>query len=199
MTPDGLITSEFDDAAIVDEEFDDFDEFDEFDEQDADLELVVLELSTVVGGDLDDVAAPQVQAVAGAEDLIRSLREVGVAVALGTASPRPAVDAALDALGWHRLADLTLTAAEAGRGVPYPDLPLTALLRAGATSVDGMVVVADTPGGIASGIAAGAGLVVGVPTGADDEDALLSAGADAVIPSIVDLAALLGLDDDDAR
>lgn len=144
-------------------------------------------------------ASEGLRAVPGAEDLIRHLRAIGVKVALTTGFSRPTQDAVLDALGWRDLADLTLSPAEAGRGRPYPDLPLTALLRTGGTSVEGMVVVGDTASDIASGIAAGAGLVVGVLTGAHDEETLTDAGADAVIPSIADLAELLGLDDTAGR
>jgi phosphonatase-like hydrolase len=134
------------------------------------------------------------RAVPGAEQVIRRLRASGVGVALTTGFSRPALDAVLTALGGRAFADVTLTAKEAGRGIPFPDLPLTALLRTGATSVEGMVVVGGSPSELVAGIAAGAGLVVGVLTGAHDEQALLDAGADAVIPSIADLADLLGYD-----
>lgn len=138
------------------------------------------------------IAAEGLQPVLGAEELIRRLRATGVKVALTTGFSRRTGDVVLDALGWRDLADVTLTPAEAGRGRPFPDLPLTALLRTGASSVEGMVVVGDTASDIASGIAAGAGLVVGVLTGAHDEQTLLDAGADAVLPSVADLPELLG-------
>lgn len=262
MSPEGLITSEFDDAAIIDTEVDaaavvavDADDPDAL----ADLELVVLDLAgtTVVDDGLveraflraldavglavtddeqsrarafahatmgqpklavfsaltDDedqaehaaavfesayaelVADQGLRPVPGAEDLIRRLQSLGVAVVLTTGFSRATHDTVLDALGWRDLADLTLSPSEAGRGRPYPDLPLTALLRTGASSVEGMVVVGDTASDIASGLAAGAGLVVGVLTGAHDEDTLIDAGADAVIAGIADLAELLGLDE----
>ncbi|RDV45099.1 haloacid dehalogenase [Leifsonia sp. ku-ls] len=133
--------------------------------------------------------------VVGAEDVIRLLRATGVAVALVSGLPRRTHDAVLDALGWRDLADVTLSADEPGRARPFPDLPLIALLRTGASGVEGMVVVGDSPADIASGIAAGAGLVVGVLTGAHDEHALLDAGADAVLPSVADLPQLLGYHD----
>ncbi len=136
-----------------------------------------------------------VTAVAGAEEVIGLLRDSGVKVALTTGFAPPTATAIIQALGWEDLADVVLSPADAGRGRPYPDLPLTALLRTGASSVESMVVVGDTTSDIASGIAAGAGLVVGVLTGAHDEAALSDAGADAVIGSIADLPALLGFDD----
>jgi phosphonatase-like hydrolase len=142
-------------------------------------------------------AGRELRPVAGAEELVRLLRASGVKVALTTSFSRPTTDAVLDALGWQNLADVTLTPDDAGRGRPYPDLPLTALLRTRASSVEGMVVVGDTASDVGSGIAAGAGLVVGVLTGAHDEETLLDAGADVVIQSIADLPALLGFEDAD--
>ncbi|MEY9954071.1 HAD family hydrolase [Leifsonia sp. EB34] len=276
MSPEGLITSEFDDAAIIDTEVDpaalvavDADDPYALDtaaldpDELTDLELVVLGLTgTTVADDglveqaflraLDaaglavtddelrraqefahaamgrpriavfqaltddedraehanavfesayaELAADQgVRPVPGAEDLIRRLRSLGVAVVLTTAFSRATLDTVLDALGWRDLPDLALSPSDGGRGRPYPDLPLTALLRTGAASVEGMVVVGDTASDIASGLAAGAGLVVGVLTGAHDEETLLDAGADAVIAGVADLAELLGLDELDER
>jgi phosphonatase-like hydrolase len=278
-TRDGLITSEFDDAATFDDvlpfdeitdadaDADDLDRFDEgdwdkeedddVDPLDVDLELVVLAMvgTTVVDEGLveraferavkaagigeaadattlaevretmgqstisvfraitddedqaqhanaefesayaDLAAGDGLRAIAGAEHVIRRLRGTGVKVALTTGFSQPTKDAVLDALGWRDLADITLSPAEAGRGGPFPDLPLTALLRTGASSVEGMVVVGDNPSDIISGIAAGAGLVVGVLSGVHDEETLLDAGADAVIASVAELPALLGFDE----
>ncbi|MDN4596969.1 HAD family hydrolase [Leifsonia virtsii] len=143
----------------------------------------------------DLAAVGGLAAVPGAEDVIRLLRATGVKVALVTGLSQAAQDAVLDAVGWRDLADVTLSADDGGRARPFPDLPLTALLRTRASSVEGMVVVGDTPADIASGIAAGAGLVVGVLTGAHDERTLLDAGADAVLPSVADLPELLGYHD----
>ena len=259
MSPEGLITSEFDDAAIIDGDVDAAAAAGADPDDLADLEVVVLDLTgtTVVddrlieraferaadaagiaesddefaralafvrattgrstiavfralSGDEDQAQHANavfessyaefatdggVRAVPGAEQLIRRLRAIGVTVVLTTGLSRATADAVLDAVGWRDLADFTLTPADAGRGGPYPDLPLTALLRAGASSVEGMVVVGDTTADIASGLAAGAGLVVGVLTGSADERALTDAGADAVVGSVSDLGELLGLDD----
>jgi phosphonatase-like hydrolase len=141
-------------------------------------------------------AAEGVQAVAGAEDLLHELRESGVKIALATGFSRRICDILLDALGWRELVDVTLSPAEAGRGRPFPDLPLTALLRTSVSRVDAVVVVGDTASDMLSGIASGAGLVVGVLTGAHDEATLRDAGADEVLESIADLSELLGLDEE---
>ena len=131
------------------------------------------------------------RAIDGAEVTIRTLRDLGMKIVLTTGFSRATADAILTSLGWTALADLTLTPAEAGRGRPAPDLPLTALLHVRGRSVGSLVVVGDTESDAASGARAGAGLVVGVLTGGRTEHALRAAGAHEVIASIRELPALL--------
>jgi phosphoglycolate phosphatase len=130
--------------------------------------------------------------VPGAAEAISSLRAAGQKVALVTGFARPTQDAILAALGWQDIADLTLTPAEAGRGRPFPDLVLTALLRLGGTDVRAVAVAGDTPSDIRTGLRAGAGVVAGVLTGAGTKDELLAAGATHVLASVAELAAVLG-------
>ncbi|MBG6214412.1 MAG: phosphonatase-like hydrolase [Cryobacterium sp.] len=134
-----------------------------------------------------------VTAIAGAAELFQELRGAGVKVALVTGFARATQNTLIEKLGWSDLIDVSLCPAEAGRGRPYPDLPLTALLRTGASSVAAVVVVGDTASDMLSGVNAGAGLVVGVLTGTHDSETLDDAGADVVIASVADLAELLGL------
>jgi phosphoglycolate phosphatase len=131
--------------------------------------------------------------VDGAEDTFARLRAAGVRIALTTGFS-PATQALIvDALGWRALVDLCLAPADAGRGRPYPDLPLTALLRLGGSRVRALAVAGDTTADMRSGVAAGAGTVVGVLTGAHDGPALTAAGATHVVPSITHLPELLGI------
>jgi len=115
-------------------------------------------------------------------------------VCLATGFAPATRDAVIDALGWRPLIDLALSPADAGRGRPWPDLPLTALLRLGGGAVSELAVVGDTPSDIESGRRAGAGLVAGVLTGDASREELEQAKAHAVIESVADLPALLGLD-----
>lgn len=143
----------------------------------------------------DEVAAGTCAPISGAEDVIRLLRTSGLKVAFTTGFARDTVDAILASLGWTDLADVVLTPADAGRGRPAPDLNLTALIRTQASSVSAMVTVGDTESDAAAGLAAGAGLVVGVLTGTRTDDVLRAAGATEVLASVADLPALLGLVD----
>ena len=111
------------------------------------------------------VAAGDISPMPGAVELIAACRAAGIKVCLSTGFASVTRDAIIDALGWHSLADLFLSPADAGRGRPWPDMPLTALLRLGGDSVASLVVVGDTPADVESGLRAGAGLVVGVLSG----------------------------------
>jgi len=129
-----------------------------------------------------------VDPIEGAGDLIDALRASGIAVVLTTGFSPDTRDRLLDALAWK--VDAALSPIDAGRGRPAPDLVLAALLRTGASSVASVVVVGDTVSDVLSGRAAGAGLVVGVTTGAHTRERLLAAGADVVLDSVRDLVGL---------
>ncbi|WP_084519127.1 phosphonatase-like hydrolase [Nocardia mexicana] len=138
-----------------------------------------------------DEFAGEATPIPGAAEAITRLRDAGIKVALTTGFSRGTQDRLLDALGWREIADLTLAPSEAGRGRPYPDLVLTALLRLQADSVDHVAVLGDTASDIGTGLAAGARIVAGTLTGAHDEEQLRAAGATHVVPSVVEFADLL--------
>ena len=111
------------------------------------------------------VASGEISPMPGAVELFDGCRAAGLKVCLSTGFAPVTRDAIVDALGWHSLVDLFLSPADAGRGRPWPDMPLTALLRLGGDSVASLAVVGDTPSDVESGLRAGAGLVVGVLSG----------------------------------
>ncbi|WP_280235359.1 phosphonatase-like hydrolase [Nocardia cyriacigeorgica] len=129
--------------------------------------------------------------IPGAADAIRTLRSAGVAVALTTGFSRSTQDRLLNTLGWTDIADLILAPSDAGRGRPYPDMVLTALLRLGVDAVDRVAVLGDTTSDIATGRAAGARIVAGALTGAHDADTLRAAGASHIVPSVREFADLV--------
>ncbi|KAA2254900.1 phosphonatase-like hydrolase [Solihabitans fulvus] len=129
--------------------------------------------------------------IPGAEDAIRALRGAGVLVAFSTGFARPTQQAILTALGWRDLADLAITPAEAGRGRPYPDMVLAALLRLGLADVRRVAVAGDTPSDVLTGLRAGASVVAGVLTGAGDRVSLAEAGATHVLDSVRELPSVV--------
>ncbi|MFJ3959038.1 HAD-IA family hydrolase [Arthrobacter sp. NPDC090010] len=137
------------------------------------------------------VARGGVQAIPGAQSAMQWLLDAGLQLCLVTGFGRHTQNTILESLGWMGLADLSLCPADAGRGRPYPDMILTAVLALDLDDVREVLVVGDTTADIQSGLRAGAGLVAGVLTGAHSEFALRAAGADAVVPSIREVPRLL--------
>ncbi|WP_311214976.1 MULTISPECIES: HAD family hydrolase [unclassified Arthrobacter] len=132
-----------------------------------------------------------VRAVPGAEDAILWMRESGMRVCLATGFGRHTQNMVLESLGWMGLADLSLCPADAGRGRPYPDMILTAVLALDLDDVREVAVVGDTSSDMLSGIRSGASLIAGVLTGSHSEATLRAAGATVVVDSIKQLPLLV--------
>jgi phosphonatase-like hydrolase len=143
------------------------------------------------GSYLEQIDAGRALPLPGAVEAIRTLRTAGVKVALTTGFSRDTQQRLVAALGWQDLADLVLCPDDAGRGRPYPDLVLTALLRLRVDDVAQLAVAGDTASDVLTGVRAGASVVAGVLTGAHDEPTLRAAGATHVLASIAELPDLI--------
>ena len=100
-------------------------------------------------------------------------------------------DALLDALGWRPLVDLVLSPADAGRGRPWPDLPLTALLRLGGGAVSELAVAGDTPATWSPACGPGPGWWPGVLTGSASREEFEQAKAPVILDTIAGLLPLV--------
>lgn len=129
--------------------------------------------------------------IPGAGDAIAALRGAGRSVWLTTGFSPATRDDLLDRLPWGADVDGALSPADVGRGRPMPDLVLAAALRAQVSSMAAVAVVGDTASDVESGRRAGAGLVVGVTSGAHDHATLTDAGADVVLGDVTELPAAL--------
>jgi phosphoglycolate phosphatase len=133
------------------------------------------------------VRAGRVTAMPGAVDVFKACRDAGIRVCLATGFSPATRDAIISELGWADLIDLALSPADAGRGRPWPDLPLTALLLLHGGAVGELAVAGDTTSDVESGLRAGAGIVAGVLTGASSRADLEQAGARLILDSIADI------------
>ncbi|HEV3379647.1 MAG TPA: HAD family hydrolase, partial [Trebonia sp.] len=106
-----------------------------------------------------------IKPVPGAGELMAACRSAGIRVCLSTGFSPATRDAVIASLGWGGAVDLVLSPADPGRGRPWPDMPLTALLRLGGGSVHELAVVGDTVSDVESGLRSGAALVAGVLSG----------------------------------
>jgi len=131
--------------------------------------------------------------IEGAEDTVRTLRAGGIRVSFTTGFSAATRDALLRSLGWTGLADLALSPSDAGRGRPYPDMILTALIRLGIDDVREVANLGDTTSDALSGHRASASIVAGVLTGTHGADDFRTAPVTHVLGSVAELPSLLGL------
>jgi phosphoglycolate phosphatase len=143
---------------------------------------------------LDAIGRAALRPVAGAGQVLQTLRSSGCRVCVTTSLPQRALEAVLDTAGLRESIDLALSPADVSRGFPAPDLVLTAMLRSGTDSVADVAVVHGTGAGVEAGRRSGAGIVAGVLTGPHSARRLRGAGATHVLASIADLPGLLSAD-----
>jgi phosphoglycolate phosphatase len=137
------------------------------------------------------VARGEVRPIAGAETALADLRAAGIQVCLTTGFSASTRDRIIDALGWRGSIDLALSPADAGRGRPYPDMILGAVLRLGVDDVRDVAAAGDTTSDLVAGTRAGASVVAGVLTGAHTRAELERAPHTHIIAGVADLPAIL--------
>lgn len=140
------------------------------------------------------VRSGQIEAMPGAADLFAACRDAGIRVCLSTGFSPATRDSIIDVLGWRDAVDLVLSPADAGRGRPWPDMPLAALTRLAGGSVRELAVAGDTVSDVESGLRAGAGLTAGVLSGESTREELSGVpertglpGAPLILDSVADL------------
>jgi phosphoglycolate phosphatase len=133
----------------------------------------------------------EVAAIPGAASCLATLRRADMRLCLTTGFSPTTRDRIIAALGWEGMADLLLSPADAGRGRPWPDMILTAVLRLRIDDVAEVAVVGDTSSDLVAGARAGASLVIGVLSGAHSQAELAQAPHTHLIDSVADLPSLL--------
>jgi phosphoglycolate phosphatase len=133
----------------------------------------------------------EVVALPGAEACLATLRGAGIRLCLTTGFSPTTRDRIVSALGWEGVVDLLLSPSDAGRGRPWPDMILTAVLRLRIDDVAEVAVVGDTSSDLLSGSRAGASMVVGVLSGAHSRAELARAPHTHLIDSVAELPGLI--------
>lgn len=132
----------------------------------------------------------------GVIEVLEKLRGSGIKLALITGFSRITLSRILSVLGWHDKIDLAICPEDAGgRGRPWPDMILHAVLRLGIDDVRQVAVLGDSENDMLCGRRAGASIVAGVMTGAHSRERLLKGGATHLLDSIADLPSLILSDD----
>ncbi|MET9558013.1 phosphonatase-like hydrolase [Streptomyces sp. NPDC006645] len=136
----------------------------------------------------------------GVPEALAALRTAGVKVALTTGFDRQVTDPLLASLGW-RLGDhldAVVCASEVAGGRPRPDMIHRAMELTGARSARRVLVAGDTALDIRAGLAADAGFVVGVLTGAQTRTELDAEHPTHILDGVAAIPALLGVGTDGA-
>ena len=132
--------------------------------------------------------AAELPVVPGSADFVRLAKEKVGRVCLATSTTRTIAEATLKALGVLDQFDGLVTGEDVGRGKPDPEIYRLACARCGLEPRD-CLVVEDSDNGIRSALGAGcrvAGITTSFP-----RDYLLAVGADPVVDSYAELAAIL--------
>lgn len=135
-------------------------------------------------------------ALPGVVAAIDALRAAGVKVALTTGFSDDVVEPLLAALGWTVGADgqldAVVTTSDVPAGRPAPYMIHLAMQRTGATDVRQVLAAGDTVVDLEAARNAGA-IAVGVLTGQTPREALEAADHDAVLASVADIPAFVGV------
>ncbi|MEV4567145.1 HAD family hydrolase [Nonomuraea sp. NPDC049421] len=132
----------------------------------------------------------------GVLEVLDKLRGNGIKLALITGFSRTTLGRILGILGWHDKIDLAISPEDAGgRGRPWPDMVLHAVLRLGVDDVRQVAVLGDSESDMLCGTRAGASIVAGVMTGVHSRERLLKGGATHILDSIQDFPGLVLSDD----
>lgn len=134
-----------------------------------------------------------VKPVAGASATFAFLRAKGIKVALNTGFDRTIADLIVDAVGWRDTVDTVICGDDVAHGRPAPDLIFKAMERTGVAEAGRVMAVGDTVLDLRAGRNAGAGVVVGVLSGAHGRAELEAEPHDNLISSVAELPALFGV------
>ncbi|MFC5819659.1 HAD family hydrolase [Nonomuraea harbinensis] len=129
----------------------------------------------------------------GIVEVLDKLRGSDIRLALLTGFSRTTLGRVLGILGWHDKIDLAISPEDAGgRGRPWPDMVLHAVLRLGIPDVRQVAVAGDSESHMLAGHRAGAVVVAGILTDSGhSRDRLVGGGATHVLPSVGALPELI--------
>lgn len=146
------------------------------------------EISTTLRTLLRGKLVSNAQAMPGASDALRWLRERKVAVALSTGLDRITATSILRRLGWTTgFMDTLITADDVAQGRPNPRWIEVAMSRCDVKDPSGVLVVGDTVADLQAAAAARVGWSVAVSSGAHDAARLKTVPHQALLPSVAEL------------
>jgi phosphonatase-like hydrolase len=139
---------------------------------------------------LDDAYAKlEVASFDGVPELINTLRERGVKIALDTGYNSRIANMLLAKMGWEkgREYDTLITADDVVNGRPHPDMIQLCMKNTGVANSAAVLKAGDSIIDIEEGKNAGCGITVGVTTGAQTREQLATANPTLILDKLADI------------
>lgn len=129
--------------------------------------------------------------IAGAEDAFRKLRQSGFLLATSTGFGHEITASIFQRLGWEQYFAAIVTSDDVAQGRPSPYMIFHAMEAARVSKVAEVIAVGDTPLDLQAGANAGVRGVVGVLSGASNEERLQPEPHTDLLPSVASLPELI--------
>lgn len=135
----------------------------------------------------------EVKPMLGAEEVFLKLRTLKIFIAFNTGYNRTTTEQLMAKLNWKKQAhyDLIITSSEVARSRPAPDMIWRAMELLGVQSADKVIKVGDSCTDIIEGKNAGCRFSIGITTGAQTHDELLTSSPDFVIDQLNELLPII--------
>ncbi|GLX93059.1 phosphonatase-like hydrolase [Herbidospora sp. NBRC 101105] len=127
----------------------------------------------------------------GVTEAVTRLREAGVQVALTTGFDREVTTGLLESVGWTGFFDAVICVDDVPAGRPAPYMIFRAMEATGVTDVRRVLTAGDTVRDLEAGANAGAAIVVGVLTGAQDAAVLGTVPHTRILPGVAQIPDLI--------
>ncbi len=135
---------------------------------------------------------PSVREIEGASEVFKKLQANGIKVALDTGFGRVITDTIIKRLGWDNgLVNASAASDEVEKGRPHPFMIHKIMGELGIENVAEVAKTGDTPVDLEEGTNTGCSLVIGVTSGAYNEEELKKYEHTAIVPSIKEAAELI--------
>lgn len=135
----------------------------------------------------------EVKPMLGAEEVFLKLRTLKIFIAFNTGYNRTTTEQLIAKLNWKKQVhyDLIITSSEVARSRPAPDMIWRAMELLGIQSADKVIKVGDSCTDIIEGKNAGCRFSIGITTGAQTHDELLTSSPDFVIDQLNELLPII--------
>jgi len=159
--------------------------------QDKELEETILKINDLFVNSIDKAYFDETSTISHIDASLlghfKQLQKAGIKVALNTGYPKNIQEGLVKRLGFDKVVDAYISAYEVPEGRPFPYMIHRLMERLHIEDVKRVAKAGDSVRDIEEGRNAGCGLVIGVLSGADGQEALLAAGADVVCNVVTDL------------